>query len=92
MRKPQDQEDFLTRGRFGDGCQSQMRTGFSWPVIIGSAFIVLGFLFIVIASLFKIGRDDGGPFFAMGFFASLIFGLGCFLWALARKIAEAFKR
>lgn len=69
-----------------------MRTGVSWPVIIGSAFIVLGFLFIGIAALLNIGRDDRGPFFAMGFFASLIFGLGCFLWALDRKIAEAFKR
>lgn len=91
VRSPQEQEDFLKHGRFGEGSPSQIRTAFSKSVIIGSAMIILGFLFIGTAVIFKIGRDDGGPLFMMGFFASLIIGLGCFLWALTRKIVKTFR-
>jgi hypothetical protein len=86
------QEDDLKGGRFGDGTPNQIRTAFSRPVIVGLAFIVLGFLFLGTAVLFKIGRDIGEPYSAIGFFASLIVGLGCLLWALARRIADTFRR
>jgi len=61
VRSAQEQEDFLNRGRFGDGVPSQIRTAFSRLVIIGFAFIALALLFMSTAVVFKIGRDDGGP-------------------------------
>jgi hypothetical protein len=91
VRKPEEQEEFLQHGRFGEGRPSQLRTAFSTPVIVGIAFIVLGFVMIGIAVVFKIGRDDGGPFFLMGFFGSLIVGFGFFVWVLAIKIVKLFK-
>ena len=87
MRNAQEQEDFLNRGRFAEGNSSQI----SKLVITGFAFIALGLLLAGATVVFKIGRDDGGPYFVMGFFVSLIAGFGCFLWALAQKIVRSLR-
>jgi hypothetical protein len=92
MRSPQEQEDFLERGRFGEGSPGLIRTAFSRPVIVGIGLIIFGASLLGIAALFKIGRDDGGPLFIMGWIVSSVAGLLCFLWALWGKLRSGLTR
>jgi hypothetical protein len=86
MRSPKEQDDFLEHGRFGEGAPSLIRTAFSTPVIIGLVLIALGSALAGIAVLLGIGRDDGGPFFLMGFFLCVGVGSGFCLWGLVSKL------
>ena len=55
-------------------------------VIIGIGLIIFGASLLGIAALFKIGRDDGGPLFIVGWIVSSVAGLLCFLWVLWGKL------
>jgi hypothetical protein len=92
MRSPREQEQFLERGRFGEGKPSPIRTAFSKPVIIGIGLMIFGASLLGIAALFEIGRDDGGPLFIMGWIVSSVAGLLCFLWALWGKLRRRLTR
>jgi len=63
MRSPQEENEFLERGRFGEGEQSPSRIrvdGFLW---IGLLFLAAAGACLGSTVVFRIGRDDGGPFF-----------------------------
>jgi hypothetical protein len=84
MRSPQEQDDFLNHGRFDEGNPSLIRTA----VIIGLVLIALGFALAGFSYLAGIGRDDGGPFFLMGFVLSVSIGLLFCLWGLVLKLTS----
>jgi hypothetical protein len=44
MRSPQEQDEFLEHGRFGEGHGNPIRTAFSAPVIIGLVLVAIGFV------------------------------------------------
>ena len=66
MRSPQEQGDFLEHGRFGEGDQNLNRTKVDRLVWVGLLFIATAATCFGSAVLFRIGRDDGGPFFVIG--------------------------
>jgi hypothetical protein len=86
MRSPDEQEEFLEHGRFGEGNRSLTLAGVPAFVKIGLAFIGVGCACIGAMVLFHIGRDDGGPFFVMGSILCGVVGAGLCLCGLVRKL------
>jgi hypothetical protein len=70
MRSPEQQDDFLEHGRFGEGEQAPKRSSVDRLVWIGLLFLAAAGALLGSAVVFKIGRDDGGPFFVMGSIAA----------------------
>jgi hypothetical protein len=85
MRSPEEQEDFLKHGRFGEGTHTVTRRPKIDKVLwIGLAFLAASGALLGSAIVFRIGRDDGGPFFLMGFIAASAVGVVLCVWGLAR--------
>jgi hypothetical protein len=84
MRSPEEQEDFLKHGRFGEGTYTLARPKIDKFLWIGLAFLVAGAALLGSAIVFKIGRDDDGPFFLMGFIAASAVAVVLCVWGLAR--------
>ncbi len=75
MRSPEEQEDFLKHGRFGEGARRMYRPKIDKVFGIGLAFLLVGAALLGSSVVFRIGRDDGGPFFFMGFIAASAVGV-----------------
>jgi hypothetical protein len=84
MRSPEEQEDFLKHGRFGEGSQTIARSKIDKVLCIGLALLLAGGALLGSAVVFRIGRDDGGPFFLMGFIAATAVGIVLCVWGLVR--------
>ena len=84
MRSSQQQEEFLRRGRFGEGEETIARTKVNRLVWYGLSFLVAACALIHSAVVFGIGRDDGGPFFVMGFIVLGAVGMVLCLRGLVR--------
>lgn len=84
MRSPEEQEDFLKHGRFGEGTQTIARPKIDKVFWIGVAFLLVGGTLLGSAVVFRIGRDDGGPLFFMGFIAASAVGVLLCIWGLTR--------
>ncbi len=70
MRSADEQEEFLERGRFGEGDQSPASIRVDRLFWIGLLFLIAAGAILGSPVVFRIGRDDGGPFFMMGFIAA----------------------
>lgn len=70
MRSADEQTEFLEHGRFGEGDQSPTRVKVDRLFWIGLLFLVASGAILASAIVFRIGRDDGGPLFVMGFIAA----------------------
>jgi hypothetical protein len=82
VRSPQEQDEFLERGRFGEG--DEARNGVHRLVWIGLLSIVAGGTCLGAAVLFQIGRDDGGPFLIIGMLVGVVVGITCIIIGLVR--------
>jgi hypothetical protein len=89
MRSPDEQEEFLEHGRFGQGKQRHTRARVPALVKTGLAFIGVGCACIGAMALFHIGRDDGGPFFVMG---SILCGVVGAIFCLGGLVARLLGR
>ncbi len=85
MRSPEEQEDFLERGRFGEGDQG-LTARIPLLVGVGLFCFVDGASCLAAMILLDIGRDDGGPLYLMGAILSGVAGLVCCLlgWVSTR--------
>jgi hypothetical protein len=86
MRSPGEQEDFLERGRFGEGESSVPAVQIPTLAKIGLVLIGIGCACIGVIVIFQIGRDDGGPFLVMGSILCGIMGVGCCLGSWVRGL------
>ena len=84
MRSPEEQEEFLEHGRFGEGPQEVATARIGKVLWIGLSFLFAAAALLGSAVGFKIGRDDGGPFFVMGFIAASAVGIVLCVWGLVR--------
>ncbi len=87
MRSPEEQEQFLEHGRFGEGAQAITCAKIHLLVWIGLTFLLVGAALLGWAVVFKVGRDDGGPLFVMGFIvmgfiAASVVGVALCIWGL----------
>jgi hypothetical protein len=85
MRSPQEQEEYLEHGRFGDGKPNLTCARVSPMVVVGLLFVAAGGALMPVAALLGIGRDDGGPFFVMGAIVSGTIGVALCLLGLVTK-------
>jgi hypothetical protein len=85
MRSPEEQEDFLERGRFGQSDQTQNHIGIDPFVWAGLLFIVAGCACWGSLALFHIGGHDsaGLPFF-WGVILGIAAGVCCCLFGFVR--------
>jgi hypothetical protein len=82
MRSPREQEDFLERGRFGEGKQAP--TSPVPPLVgLGLFFIAVGCACLAAIVLLQLGRDDDGTLFLQRAILSGLAGVVCCLWAWA---------
>ncbi|MGH9653323.1 MAG: hypothetical protein ACRD6B_07635 [Bryobacteraceae bacterium] len=86
MRAPDEQEDFLERGRFGEG--KQRVGGNTLNPLVKWALIFFGITIVCIAVpvVLSIGRDDGGPFFLQGAMLCVLLGVGFLIDAGVRAL------
>ena len=74
MRSPEEQEDFLEHGRFGEGDQNLARTKLQVLVWIGLLFFAIAAACFGSIIAFQVGRDDGGPLLVQGAILALAIG------------------
>ena len=84
MRSPEEQEDFLEHGRFGEGTRTMARARVDQLVWIGLVILVAGGALLGSAALFNIGRGDGGPFFVLGSIVAAAVGVILCIWGFVR--------
>lgn len=82
MRSAEEQEEFLEHARFGEGAHVNTRSKIHRLVWAGLALLLVGGAILGTAVVFDIGRDDGGPFFVMGFIAAGAVGVVLCFWGL----------
>ncbi|GEM_PF-6802309 len=82
-KSPEEQEDFLQHGRFGEG-QPKVRRPLSPLVKAAMVCFGLAIVSIAVPVLLHIGRDDGSPFFLLG-------AIFCFAQGLAFAITAGVR-
>jgi hypothetical protein len=92
MRGPDEQEEFLEHGRFGEGEQSVRRVRLPPLVKVGFAFIGAGCFCIAAPVILRIGRDDGAPFLILGYIFCAILGVGFWVVQLVKTLMSSRRR
>ncbi|HZQ55713.1 MAG TPA: hypothetical protein VFB14_26180 [Bryobacteraceae bacterium] len=89
MRPADEQKEFLEHAQFGEGKQSLTHTKVDRLFWIGLLFLVAAGAILGSAVVFKIGRDDGGPLFMMGFIAAGAVGTVLCICGLVRMQSKS---
>src|ERR1700733_13069317 len=90
MRSPDEQEEFLEHGRFGEG----KRSGGPMPPLVRIALLLVlaAILFVAYPLLFEAGRSShGGIFYIVGAMYLAIAAVGCFFGEFAARVLARFR-
>ena len=101
MRTPDEQDEWLERGRFAEGRREvaetcsrpariveQVREALNSLVMWSFILFGMGFVCAAATVVFKIGRDDGGPFFLLGAVLCAFLGVGFLIAAGVRSLLK----
>jgi hypothetical protein len=84
MRSPEEQQEFLEHGRYGEGVQAPKRIHLHRLVRAGLLSLFAGGTLFGLMIALNIGRDDGGPLFFMGSNAFSAVGVALCIAGLVR--------
>jgi hypothetical protein len=91
MRSPDEQEEFLSRSRFGEGENS--KAPIALLTRIGLLLVLAAVGLLGYPLLFESGRDShGGIMYVVGAMYLAIAGAACFVVELGRRLFARFRR